>query len=85
MSDVVAVFASIVDWEALLETVAAALVAGVGIAIAFSLAIYGVARFAEARRAGASLAAGAAATLAVVALIVCVGAITAGILIIAAA
>ena len=70
------VFATIVDWEALLETVAAALVAGVGIAIAFSLAIYGVARFAEARRAGTSLAAGAAALLAVVALVVCVGVIT---------
>jgi hypothetical protein len=75
------VFATIVDWEALLETVAAALVAGVGIAIAFSLAIYGVARFAEARRAGASLAAGAAALLAVVALVVCVGAITIGIVV----
>jgi hypothetical protein len=77
------VFATIVDWEALLETVAAALVAGVGIAIAFSLAIYGVARFAEARRAGQSLAAGAAALLTVVALVVCVGAITIGIVVMA--
>jgi hypothetical protein len=77
------VFATIVDWEALLETVAAALVAGVGIAIAFSLAIYGVARFAEARRAGASLTAGAAALLAVVALVVCVGAITIGVVVMA--
>ena len=77
------VFATIVDWEALLETVAAALVAGVGIAIAFSLAIYGVARFAEARRAGASLAAGAAALLAVVALVGCVGAITIGVAVMA--
>jgi len=77
------VFATIVDWEALLETVVAALVAGVGIAIAFSLAIYGVARFAEARRAGASLAAGAAALLAVVALVVCMGAITIGVVVMA--
>jgi hypothetical protein len=77
------VFATIVDWEALLETVAAALVAGVGIAIAFSLAIYGVARFAEARRAGTSLAAGAAALLAVVALVVCVGGITIGVVVMA--
>jgi hypothetical protein len=77
------VFATIVDWEALLGTVAAALVAGVGIAIAFSLAIYGVARFAEARRARASLAAGAAALLAVVALVACVGAITIGVVVMA--
>jgi hypothetical protein len=55
----------------------------VGIAIAFSLAIYGVARFAEARRAGASLTAGAAALLAVVALVVCVGAITIGVVVMA--
>ena len=72
---------SIVDGEALLKTAAASLVAGVGIAIAFSLAIYGATRFMEARRAGASLAAGAAALLAVIALLVCVGTITAGILV----
>jgi hypothetical protein len=75
------VLATIVDSDALLETVAVSLVAGVGIAIAFSLAIYGAARFAEARRAGASLAAGAAGILAVVALAVCAAAITAGILV----
>ncbi|MGH2992403.1 MAG: hypothetical protein ACRDL1_02575 [Solirubrobacterales bacterium] len=77
------ILGSIVDWEALVETVGAALVAGVGIAIAFSFAIYGVARFAEARRAGAPLAAGVSAALAAVALIVCAGAITFGVVVMA--
>jgi hypothetical protein len=71
---------SIVDSRALLETVAISLVAGVGIAIAFSLAIYGTARFAEARRTDAPVAAGAAAVLAVVALLTCVAGIVGGIL-----
>jgi|NGEPerStandDraft_13_1074530.scaffolds.fasta_scaffold03390_2 hypothetical protein len=79
------VVAAIVDSDALLEAVVASVVAGVGITVAFSLAVYGATRFADARRTGASLAAAGAATLSVVALIVCVGAITAGILIIAAA
>ncbi len=73
--------ASIVDWQALLETVVASVVAGVGIAIAFSLAIYGATRFAEARRAGASLPTVVAAALTVVALGTCVAGITAGILV----
>jgi hypothetical protein len=75
--------AEIVDWEALLDTVAAALIAGVGIAIAFSVAIYGVARFAEARRAGTPLVAGASAVLAGVALVVCTAAITVGVVVMA--
>jgi hypothetical protein len=69
-----------VDWEALAETVAASVVAGVGIAIAFSLAIYGATRVAEARRVRASLATVAAAALTVVALGTCLAAIAGGIL-----
>jgi hypothetical protein len=75
--------ATIVDTDALLETVAVAVVAGVGIAIVFSFAIYGFARFVDARREDASLTAGAAATLAIVALAACAAAITLGILAIA--
>jgi hypothetical protein len=75
--------ATIVDWETLAETVAAAFVAGVGVAIAFSLAIYGAVRFSEARRADAALAAGAAGTLAVLAFAACVAAIAVGILVMA--
>jgi hypothetical protein len=77
------IVATIVDTEALLDTVAVAVVAGVGITIVFSFAIYGATRFAEARRVGASLATNAAAGLMVVALLTCVAAITAGVVIIA--
>ena len=77
------IVATIVDTEALLDTVAVAVVAGVGITIVFSFAIYGATRLAEARRVGASLATTAAAGLMVVALLTCVAAITAGIVIIA--
>jgi hypothetical protein len=76
--------ASIVDWEALLQTVAASAVAGVGIAIAFSVAIYGATRFAEARRMGASLATVAAGALMVLALGVCLAGIGGGILVMTA-
>jgi hypothetical protein len=79
----VTTFASIVDWDALLETVAVSVVAGLGIVIAFSIAIYGAARFAEGRRVGASLETGLGATLALVALLVCLGAVVAGIVAIA--
>ena len=73
--------ASIADWEALLETVAASVVAGLGIVIVFSIAIYGAARFAEGRRVGAPVETAAAAVLTVVALLVCLGAIAAGIVV----
>jgi hypothetical protein len=79
----VTTFASIVDWDALLETVAVSVVAGLGIVIAFSIAIYGAARFAEGRRVGGSLETGLGATLALVALLVCIGAVVAGIVAIA--
>ena len=45
--------ATVVDTEALLKTVAAAFVAGVGVTLIFSLAILGAARFAELSRDGA--------------------------------
>ena len=41
-----------VDWGALGESSLAALVAGTGVTLFFSLAIYGAARHAEARRLG---------------------------------
>ena len=46
------ILATVVDWEALLDVVVASLVAGVGVTITFSLAIYGATRFAEVRRDG---------------------------------
>jgi hypothetical protein len=43
-------FATVVDTKALLETVVASLIAGVGITVIFSMAIAGAALFADARR-----------------------------------
>ena len=72
---------SIVDSEALLDTVAASLVAGIGVTIAFSFAILGAALFGEARRDGRPLAAAGAGGLAVVALAGCAAAIVFGIVV----
>jgi hypothetical protein len=68
--------ATVVDAQALLETVLASLVAGVGVAIVFSIAIYGSARFGEMGREGRTASAlafglvAALGTLAFAALIV---------------
>ena len=54
--------ATVIDWEALLDTAVASLVAGVAVTIAASTMIYGASTSAEARRdgrSGAALAAGA--------------------------
>jgi hypothetical protein len=44
------VTATIVDWSDLLQTIGASVVAGVGITVAFSVVIWGSARFADLRR-----------------------------------
>jgi hypothetical protein len=54
---------SVVDGRALLETVIASFVAGVGVTIVFSLAILGAALLGDARREGRTVAAVGAATL----------------------
>jgi hypothetical protein len=74
---------ALVDSEALLETVASAAVAGIGIIMIFSLAIYGATRFVDLSRDERFVAAGAAATLAVVSLIAFVAAVTIGIVVMA--
>ena len=43
-------FATIVDWEALLDAAVASLVAGIVVTLAASLAIFGAATFADAQR-----------------------------------
>lgn len=55
--------ASVVDWEALLDTVIASVVAGVGVTVVFSFAILGVAIFGDARREDRTAAAVGAGTL----------------------
>ena len=73
--------ATIVDTQALLETCIAALVAGVGVAFTFSLAILGATGFAEASRDGRSGSAAAFATLAVLGFLATTAAIVAGIIV----
>jgi hypothetical protein len=73
--------ATIVETEELLQTVLASVVAGVGVTVVFSVAIWGVARFADLSRDERPLAAGAAATLAGVALTATLAAIVFGIVV----
>jgi len=72
--------ATIVEGRELLETVVASAVAGVGVTFVFSIAIWGVARFADLSRSERPLAAGAAALVAGLALLATVAAVVVGIL-----
>ena len=60
--------ATIVDWAALRDVVIASLAAGVGVTVAFSLAILGLTRFADMRRDGRVAGAWAFAALAMLGL-----------------
>lgn len=73
--------AVVVETRQLLETVVVSLIAGVGITVVFSVAIWGVARFADLNRNERPLAAGAAATLAGLAALVTLAAVAFGIVI----
>ena len=71
--------ATVVDWAALRDVVIASLVAGVGVTVAFSLAILGLTRFADMRRDGKAVEAWAYAGLAIVGLAVSATAVVYGI------
>lgn len=73
--------AVVVETRELLETVLASVVAGVGITVIFSVAIWGVARFADLSRNERPLAAGAAAALAALAGLATLAAVAFGIVI----
>ena len=73
--------ATVVDTQALLKTVVAALIAGVGVTVVFSVAILGAARFADLSRDGRMAAAVAFAVLAIVALAAAAAAVTIGIIV----
>ncbi|HET7483784.1 MAG TPA: hypothetical protein VFJ64_00240 [Solirubrobacterales bacterium] len=73
--------AVVVETRQLLETVVASLVAGVGITVVFSVAIWGVARFADLNRNERPLAAGAAAAMAGLAVLVTLAAVIFGIVV----
>ncbi len=70
-----------VETKELLQTVVASLVAGVGITVVFSVAIWGVARFADLSRNERPLAAGGAALLAGLAVLVTLAAVVFGIVV----
>ncbi len=73
--------AVVVETRELLETVVASLVAGVGITVVFSVAIWGVARFADLSRNERPLAAGAAAVLGGLAALVTLAVVVLGIVV----
>lgn len=73
--------AVIVETKALIETVIASLLAGVGVTVVFSVGIWGAARFADLSREERPLAAGAAAMTAALAGLVTAAAVVFGIVI----
>jgi hypothetical protein len=73
--------ATIVDTQALLKTVAASAIAGVGVTLIFSVAILGATRFVEQSRDGLSIQALVFGLLALVALAAAAAAITIGIIV----
>ena len=72
---------SIVDWGELGKTVAAAVIAGIGITAAFAVAILGSAQFLERRRHDEVAAAAGAAILAIAGLAVCAAGIVFGLIV----
>ncbi|MCD6014158.1 MAG: hypothetical protein K0R88_242 [Solirubrobacterales bacterium] len=75
------VIATIVDTTALWQTIVAAFVAGVGTTLVFSLAILGVARFAEASREGRPLESALSAGLALLGLLATAATIVFGVIV----
>jgi hypothetical protein len=75
------IVAVIVETKELLETVVASVVAGIGMTFVFSIAIWGVARFAELSRSERPVAAGGAAAVAVLALAATVAGVAFGIVV----
>jgi hypothetical protein len=73
--------ATVIDTQALLRTIVAASIAGVGVTFVFSLAILGTARFTDLSRDGRCGAAAAFGALAIVALAAAAAAVTTGIIV----
>jgi len=73
--------AVVVETKELLQTVIASLIAGVGVTVVFSIAIWGVARFADLSRNERPFAAGVAAGLVGLALLITLAAVVFGIVI----
>ncbi len=75
---------TVVDWNALGDVVLASVLAGVGVTVAFSLAIYGSARFADLRAEGQTAAAIGFGLIGALGYAVCLGALAAGIIVMTA-
>jgi hypothetical protein len=73
--------ATIVDTQALLKTIAASFIAGVGVTLIFSIAILGASRFADMNRDGRPAAAVAFGLLGVLALLAAGAAVVLGIIV----
>jgi hypothetical protein len=73
--------AVVVETKELLQTVVASVVAGVGVTVAFSVAIWGAARFVDLSRSERPLAAVGAAGVATLALTATLAAVVAGIVV----
>ncbi|HEX3325341.1 MAG TPA: hypothetical protein VHR65_09480 [Solirubrobacterales bacterium] len=73
--------AVVVETKQLLETVAASLIAGVGVTVVFSVAIWGIGRFADLSRNERPAAASAAAALAGMAVLITLAAVAFGIVV----
>lgn len=73
--------AVIIQTKELAQSVVASVVAGVGVTFAFSLAIWGAARFADLSRDERPVAAAGAAAVGVLALAVTLGAVVVGIVV----
>jgi hypothetical protein len=78
---VTAMLAAIADTKALAEVVAASLVAGVGVVVAFSFTILGATRFADLRRDERMLEAAAFGALAVLCALASVAAVVFGLIV----
>lgn len=73
--------ATVVDTSALAKVVVASLVSGIGVTLAFALAVLGTTRFADMRRDDRTLEASAYAVLAALAFAVCVAGVVLGIVV----
>jgi hypothetical protein len=80
----VIVASDVVDWGALLEVVYSSLAAGVGVAVAFSIAVAGTTRFADEVRENRMTRAVLFGTLAALGLAICLAAIVLGIVVMTA-
>lgn len=77
----VAAFAAIVETKEMVQTVIFSLLAGIGVTLIFSVAIWGAARFVDLNQEDRPLAAGGAALVATLALLAVLAAVVTGVIV----